>query len=776
MAEPRGKSEGMNNSSERSLFIASFGDLLQILRARRVQALLGIGAVVLVATLLHFSGASYKSRSTLLVEREDASPLQSLLGAKSGSATLSISTKGRDPLERYVLFLKSHEFFLSVARAMAKDPALAKDYQSLVGRRNWLTSLLYFHVNDISDEGRQHEVVANKLEKKTSFEKSGFDNIRAEYSSKDPERSVRLLNFISNMAIASISAREANDLEMARKFIDSQMVASSEKLNENDSAVADFRRSSKVAITDNMPIEFGSRANALERSLNSNRMQMEQNNRLIAKLSPELERQEKELISKRAIGLEGLEPVEIVRASLSSLRSKKTFLLAQGLDANSQPMRELDGETEELTQRLKNLMDLSGRKEGEVVSHLYERELATRLDALKRENQKLAFQNESLERALKESLSPVREIPEAQRVLAGFARKGQMEFGLLSDLRRRATEIELFKMSLEHKLRVLEPATLASIAPTLRLAPKLAIVATFAAIGLIFLFCLLEFMNPVARSIALLEELGLPGLGILPRRVRSEALQFRFWETGPKGADTALKHARTRLISAAQATGAKTFCVLSERDATGTARLCARLAVLLSQMGKKTLLIDGNLRDSNLGEAFGVATDRGLATILEADARFEDVAWKSVLPGLDILPSGKSGGDVSDALASDKLKTLVGRLRDQYDLILFNSSPLFPQVDALLLSSVSDSLVFVAQYGETHRGDVVRAIEKLRGVGERPTYAVLLGSPAEEVPSSTQSLPGDGGQLGGRRATFFDRVTASLGWKRSVPFEIGGKG
>ena len=93
--------------------------------------------------------------------------------------------------------------------------------------------------------------------------------------------------------------------------------------------------------------------------------------------------------------------------------------------------------------------------------------------------------------------------------------------------------------------------------------------------------------------------------------------------------------------------------------------------------------------------------------------------------GLTLLPSGPVPPNPAEVLNSSQVQGIFARLRDDYDLVLIDSPPVLPVTDAAILSRYADATLMLAAAGQTRRGDLHRAVEKLEQSGTTIMGVVL---------------------------------------------------
>ncbi len=158
----------------------------------------------------------------------------------------------------------------------------------------------------------------------------------------------------------------------------------------------------------------------------------------------------------------------------------------------------------------------------------------------------------------------------------------------------------------------------------------------------------------------------------------------------------------------------RTLMVTSSGPSEGKSTTAAHLATAHAQQGRRTLLIDGDLRRPSLHRRFDLTAAKGLSTVLTSDT-----AWRSVLiqhaslATLDILPAGPPSRRAAD-LVGAQLTALLEDAAGEYDLVILDSPPLLGFPEPLQMAASVDGVVMVALAGRTNRKALSSAVGTLK--------------------------------------------------------------
>jgi capsular exopolysaccharide synthesis family protein len=268
------------------------------------------------------------------------------------------------------------------------------------------------------------------------------------------------------------------------------------------------------------------------------------------------------------------------------------------------------------------------------------------------------------------------------------------------------------------------------------------------AFGLVlFGVALIEFR---ARRINTVEEvvqgLGLPSLGTLPK------LPPRARRPLPAGADgkqlywqgvmnEAVDAVRTLLLHAARSETLQVVMVTSAVGGEGKTSVASHLAASLARAWRKTLLIDGDLRNPAAHKLFDLPLEPGLSEALRGEVSFGDAIRPTPLSRLWLMPAGNWDSHAVQALAQDGVKAQFSQLKQQYDFIIVDSCPLLPVADSLVLGQHVDAVVFSILRNVSRMPAVNAAHQRLSALGIRTLGAVVIGARADGS-SVTYQYPG----------------------------------
>jgi chain length determinant protein tyrosine kinase EpsG len=173
------------------------------------------------------------------------------------------------------------------------------------------------------------------------------------------------------------------------------------------------------------------------------------------------------------------------------------------------------------------------------------------------------------------------------------------------------------------------------------------------------------------------------------------------------------------------------LAIVSPGHGEGRSYITANLAVLFSQMGKRTLVIDADLRRPRQHRIFGLANKTGLSGVLAGRAGAEAICEIRQLPGLHVLPSGVLPPNPQELLARPGFQRLVQSLHGMYEVILVDTPPAGAWADAGTVAARAGAALMVTCRDRSSMPRVVKLSEDLREFGVAVVGAVLNGAGAD---------------------------------------------
>ncbi|CAM3545416.1 polysaccharide biosynthesis tyrosine autokinase [Mycobacterium frederiksbergense] len=191
----------------------------------------------------------------------------------------------------------------------------------------------------------------------------------------------------------------------------------------------------------------------------------------------------------------------------------------------------------------------------------------------------------------------------------------------------------------------------------------------------------------------------------------------------------AFRKLRTNLQFLAVDDPPRIILLTSSVPSEGKSTTSINLALALSESEHNVVLVDGDLRRPTLHRYLDLVGTVGFSTVLSGQASLEDALQKTRFPGLTVLASGAIPPNPSELLASQSARRVINDLRDRFDYVIIDSTPLLAVTDAAILATAVDGVLMIARFGHTKRDQLTQAISALENVSARLLGVVLTMTP-----------------------------------------------
>ncbi|MBN9519699.1 hypothetical protein J0H58_14450 [bacterium] len=299
------------------------------------------------------------------------------------------------------------------------------------------------------------------------------------------------------------------------------------------------------------------------------------------------------------------------------------------------------------------------------------------------------------------------------------------------DSRIRALQVE---QNAPPRARLLEPSAIAETPPW-RQYVRMAVVPLIGAVAVVVLLGWLDLRGGRVNGPADLAACHLRVLGAVPA-VREHVLQtFGAPRLGRSRAEfrqlsNALDIAREMILPNLPCSGGFVLAVTSAEPGEGKTVLAAHLAVRLALSGRRTLLIESDVRTPRLHALFGVPSHPGLVSLLGGEADLAGVARPGPVPGLNVIPSGGSGPDSLAGMPAGRIPELLDNLRPQYDVIVVDTASVRLASETLILSRAADGVLLSVLRDVSRLREVLANYDRLASVNARVLGVVFSGERA----------------------------------------------
>jgi len=166
--------------------------------------------------------------------------------------------------------------------------------------------------------------------------------------------------------------------------------------------------------------------------------------------------------------------------------------------------------------------------------------------------------------------------------------------------------------------------------------------------------------------------------------------------------------------------------VSSSIPGEGKSTISIHLAIAAATMGRKVLLVDADFRQPQIHERLAISNVCGLSDLLTADTDPMALIHPfSEEPGLYVLPSGQIPSSPGRLLSSQKIAKTIEVLITQFDLVIFDCSPLLGFADAKLLAVHTDGILLVTGLGRVKRDELGQTLNDLQASARSPLLGII---------------------------------------------------
>ena len=211
---------------------------------------------------------------------------------------------------------------------------------------------------------------------------------------------------------------------------------------------------------------------------------------------------------------------------------------------------------------------------------------------------------------------------------------------------------------------------------------------------------------------------------LIPIKRRKRLLQY-LSEKPTSATVEAIRNLRTSVLLADLDNPPQVILTTSSIPGEGKTTISLSLAQNLSGLGKKVLLLEGDIRRRVFAEYFDTDGRKGLMSILAGETTVEDVVFRDPLIDVDLLIGEKSTTNAADVFSSQKFTDFLSELRSKYDYIIIDAPPVLAVPDARVIGQAVDAVLYVVRWDNTQHRQVREGLKAFESVGVRLAGLVL---------------------------------------------------
>lgn len=184
---------------------------------------------------------------------------------------------------------------------------------------------------------------------------------------------------------------------------------------------------------------------------------------------------------------------------------------------------------------------------------------------------------------------------------------------------------------------------------------------------------------------------------------------------------------RTNLQFISSSDESKVILITSSAPGEGKSFISSNLAVAFAQTGKRTLLVDCDMRLGRVHKIFGIANEDGLSNLLidQETSGWKKYVCKTNIDDLYVITRGTVPPNPSELLMSSRTRKAIENFREKFDYIIFDGVPVNGLPDSLIMSNLVDRVVLVASAGHTNIDELNNAKKALEKVDAKIAGVVV---------------------------------------------------
>jgi polysaccharide biosynthesis transport protein len=670
---------------------------------------------------------------------------------------------------KYLRYLRSNEFYLSVAQNLKfRDNVRQLDFVnpgslSITKSNFWKN----FYISKTGKTVRKEsstfreplemgvDELAGVIDGLSSATSDGQTHLTVSVTSLDPYTSMLIANVSAEVFVRLANERDESEATEVYHVLEKQLKEATEHLKQAELDLINFKKKNTVLTIDGEHKVHADRVNILERNLEKNRIEFEQNQKLIEFYENRIKNFDRSVTTKHTFESD---EVLLLRKSLEELKRQHEIMIAENFQEDHWQLIELNAEIVRVATKLKEKLKEAKKKgpNGDTSEIYNPMENLSKVEELKKQQLTLETQRAAMQQARKGLIEFIKELPESEQTLINLERKAALNFELYALISKKIQENEIQRVSTSNHVSLGDLSSMPGAAsrPNLLLTMIFsALIGIFLAIATIFV---LEFFDSSVKSRQDLEDMDLVALGEVPSIavVNEDRQPEKIRLFGPSLLVTkyrsesieaqAFKYLRLNLKNYSNLVKqpSQTILVTSPGRQEGKSMVAANLAITSSQfdLTKRTLLIDCDFYNPTLSWYFGEKHSDGLISLLKMKSLLEDVVIRYKIPNLDVIPAGRIAGSPAELLGDEKFGLLLDYLKSEYSMIIIDGPPAMNSVESAILANLTDTVVMVASYRKTGKDNVMAAYHKITQGFQRRIYAVLNNVPIKKEEAKSHGM------------------------------------
>ncbi|SEA33881.1 GumC family protein [Microbulbifer marinus] len=669
-------------------------------------AALSVAVAMLTAMVVFSMTPRYQATATLMIEAEQAKALsiEEVYGLDSSRKEYFLTQfeilKSRKIAERVVerLELTSHRLF----DPEQQEPSLKDEVKS------WLPFLP--QQEPLSEE----ELAERKLESVTSAVSANLtvspvrntQLVKITFESESPELAAQVANTVAEVFIESHLEAKLEMTQQATSWLNSRLDGLRVKLEASEAELQAFQESEGLVDVKGVQGLAAQELNEITTQLMQARKEVKQAESIY------------QLVQTRG-------------NDINALANLPEVLNHQVIQNVKQAEIEAQRKVSELARRYgpKHPKMIAARDQLESVHSKLRSEVRQLVAGIQNDYDAIKSNERALERELAQAKNEYQHISRKETRYNELKREVDVNRQLYNAFLTRFKETSETSDFEAANARLTDPATPPRVPakPKKKLIVALALVVS-AMFGVMLAF-LMEALNDGIRNPEDVEnKLGQRMIGLLPwvKHDKEQRLSLAtFFESSQHSFSEAVRTLRTSLVLSHLEKPAKVISVTSSVPGEGKTTVAENLGFALAQM-EKVILIDADMRRPSVGKDFDLPVYHpGLSNLIAGSNTLAECVYSDEKSGLDVMPAGAVPPNPQELLSSPRFAKALQVLMDKYDRVIIDTAPAQVVSDALIVSRVADSMLYVVKADSTRQKMITNGIGRLLQVGAKLDGVVL---------------------------------------------------
>ncbi|MEB3220512.1 MAG: polysaccharide biosynthesis tyrosine autokinase [Candidatus Sericytochromatia bacterium] len=642
----------------------------QILWKRRWWVLLAFLLVVVTTGAITFTTAPvYQASTKLLIEQRDRT--LSALGSEMANMTeLSSLSRTGSPLDTQAELLRSVPV---IARVIKRVNLTDAETGNLIATEDFLGAARVTQIK-------------------------GTDILQISYVHTDPIVATQVSDVWAQVFLEQNRQANRTEASSAARFIQGQLQKTKRELAEAEQALRDYKAAhGAVDLTEEARTSVQTMAN-MEAELRQATAAKNEAASRVAAMRSKLGMSAQEAMTSSAISQD--QTIQKLRGQLLELETSPVLSNAS-LTPNHPEVKAIQAQISVIRRAL-------AQEAAEVVGRRYGSDsVRSNMDPIRQGLTK------ELVAAEIDALGFQTRVDSLSRVVGGFngrlASLPNKELNLTRLMRNASVTAELYKMLLQKheeariqeamnvgNVRIVEEAVLPERPIRPKKAQNMMLAVLVGLLGGIGLAMFLEYLDDSIQTVDDAEDaVQLTTLGIIPWVRDNEAARLIALSDPRSPASESYRTLRTNIKFLSADKPLRTLTVTSAGPEEGKSTTIANMGVSFAQSGKRTLIVDTDMRKPTVHTIFKLSNREGVSSVLTGERTLEECIRATDQPGLFVLTCGPTPPNPAELLESQRMLNLIEDLKAQFDLVLFDAPPIIAVTDASVLGARLDGLLLL---------------------------------------------------------------------------------